>query len=455
MEPDGAFGFHPRGLADGGLQALTRAGIGQFLGRGQGAAQQFDQGGGQGLTRGVEGGGQRGVGLVDLLGGEQLGLFDDALIVARAHRLGSRGGDPCCLDAGGLDQAFCHAAAGDGDDEERGALAPGAAGAAGAVLQGFRVAREVGMDDQGEFRQVDAAGGDVGGDADAGAAIAQVLQRTGALGLGHFAGEGDGGEAALHQIAVQAGDGGAGGAEHHGQGRVLQPEGIDHGALDIMRGDDCGLVGDVTMRLALGADLDALGVALVAFGQLRDGLGDGGGEEQGAALGRHGVEDGFQLIAEAEVEHFVRLVEHHDFEALGVEVAALDMVAQAAGGADDDVHALVEGTALHHRVHAADAGGDAAAGLGVEPGQLGLHLKGEFAGGGDDQGQGRAGLGQPFGALGHEVGGHGQAIGDGLARAGLGGDQQVTLRRLLQHGGLDRGGGEVFARGEGRLQRRG
>ena len=131
------------------------------------------------------------------------------------------------------------------------------------------------------------------------------------------------------------------------------------------------------------------------------------------------------------------------------------MVAQAAGGADDDVHALVEGAALHHRVHAADAGGDAAAGLGVEPGQFGLHLQREFASGGDDQGQGCAGLGQPLGALGHEIGGHGQAIGHGLAGAGLGRDQQVTARGRLQHGGLDRGGGEIFARGEGRLQGRG
>ena len=45
------------------------------------------------------------------------------------------------------------------------------------------------MDDQFEARQVDAAGGDVGRDADAGAPVAHRLQRVGALVLAEFAGQ--------------------------------------------------------------------------------------------------------------------------------------------------------------------------------------------------------------------------------------------------------------------------
>jgi hypothetical protein len=46
------------------------------------------------------------------------------------------------------------------------ALAPGAPGAAAAVQQRFGIGRQVGMDDQIEIGQIDAAGRDVGGDAD-------------------------------------------------------------------------------------------------------------------------------------------------------------------------------------------------------------------------------------------------------------------------------------------------
>jgi hypothetical protein len=51
-----------------------------------------------------------------------------------------------------------------------------------------------------------------------------------------------------------------------------------------------------------------------------------------------------------------------------VEPAPLDMVAQAAGRADDDMRALVEQGGLAARVHAADAGDDPRIGLLVEPG---------------------------------------------------------------------------------------
>ena len=47
------------------------------------------------------------------------------------------------------------------------------------------------------FGQIDAARGDVGGDANTGASVAQRLQRVGALGLAEFARQRDDREAAL------------------------------------------------------------------------------------------------------------------------------------------------------------------------------------------------------------------------------------------------------------------
>ena len=103
-------------------------------------------------------------------------------------------------------------------------------------------------------------------------------------------------------------------------------------------------------------------VALIAAGQRDDRLGQGGGEQQGPALGRGAIEDLLQLLAEAHVEHLVGLVEHDDLEARQVERAAFEMVAQAARRPDHDVRAVLQRAALAHRVHAADAGQHAAAG---------------------------------------------------------------------------------------------
>ena len=54
----------------------------------------------------------------------------------------------------------------------------------------------------------------------------------------------------------------------------------------------------------------------------------------------------FEILAEAHVEHLVGLVEHRDLERRQVERAALEMVAQPARRADDDMRAVAERAAL-------------------------------------------------------------------------------------------------------------
>ena len=66
------------------------------------------------------------------------------------------------------------------------ALAAGAAGAAGAMLHHLGVVRQIGMNDEVEVRQIDAACRHVGSDADPRTSIAQRLQRLGALVLRQF-----------------------------------------------------------------------------------------------------------------------------------------------------------------------------------------------------------------------------------------------------------------------------
>ena len=132
----------------------------------------------------------------------------------RGSRRPSGGADQTALHVGGGEQLLGAAAAGVGHDQDAHALAAGAAGAAAAVQQHLAVVGQVGVDDEAEVGQVEAARGDVGRDADPGAAVAQRLQRVGALALGQLARQRHGGEAALDQVGVQVADRLAGRAEH-------------------------------------------------------------------------------------------------------------------------------------------------------------------------------------------------------------------------------------------------
>ncbi len=317
----------------------------------------------------------------------------------------------------------------------------------------FGIAWQLGVEHQAEVGQIDAAGRDVGGDADPRAAVAQRLQRARPLGLRQLPRERDGGEAAFAEIRMQPVHARARRAEHHGDPWLFEAEDVHHRALDLVRRDQARAILDVAVLAGGGAGRDAQRVALVALGQLLDAARHRGTEQQRAARGGGGVEDRLQLLAEAEVEHLVGLVEHHGLEGGGVEVVALNVVAHAPRRADDDVRAALEEAPLRPGVHAADRRPDAPTRGFVEPGQLVLDLERELARGCDDQGERRARRRHPL-RVAQQVGGQRQAVGDGLAGAGLGGDEQVAPRLLLQHGLLDGGWLGVAALGK-RLGERG
>jgi hypothetical protein len=99
-------------------------------------------------------------------------------------------------------------------------------------------------------------------------------------------------------------------------------------------------------------------------------------------------------------------------------------------------------------IHAADAGGELGARLGVEPAQLAVHLHGQLARGRHDQRQGRGGRAEPL-RLAQQGGGDRQSIAHRLAGARLGRGQQVAVAApLLQHGPLHGRGFEIVVSGE-------
>ena len=195
----------------------------------------------------------------------------------------------------------------------------------------------------------------------------------------------DGGEAALLQIGLQMARGVAGVAEHDGGGRIEIAQQVDHRLLGLARIDPHGAIFDVGMAGFAAGRLDAQGVALVFSSQRDDAFRHGRGKQQSAAGLRRRVEEEFEILAKAHVEHFVGLVEHDRRKARKVERAALQMVAQPPRRADDDGRAGLKRTALGARVHAADAGGDPRPGLRVKPAQLLRDLERQLAGRGDDE----------------------------------------------------------------------
>jgi hypothetical protein len=65
--------------------------------------------------------------------------------------------------------------------------------------------------------------------------------------------------------------------------------------------------------------------------------------------GGQGLEDEFQILAKAEVEHLVGLVQDHGGDERRVERGAFEMVAQPARGADDDMRAAFQRPAFGAR----------------------------------------------------------------------------------------------------------
>ncbi len=249
-----------------------------------------------------------------------------ARIIERVDFVRRRRFAPAGFDLGIAQKALDAAAGTRGDQQGADALAARAACAARAVQQGGRIAWQVGVDDEAEVLEIQAAGGDVGRDTDAGTSIAQGLERVAAFLLAQFPRQGDNREAAIAHAADQLVDGGAGRAEHDGCFAVGMADNVDDGILFIAGGDQQGAVFNIDMLLLFGGRGDAHGIFLVTRGEGGDALGHGGREHQGAAGFRRAFENVFEFLAEAHVEHFIGLVQHDDADVRGVQRTATDMV---------------------------------------------------------------------------------------------------------------------------------
>ncbi len=396
--------------------------------------------------------GDREVLLVELLA-DRGDLAHEPLLIDRAHLLGGRHRAPLHLDGGGLEHALGLAPLAERDEHEGNALVPSAPGAPAAVLQHLGVARQVRVEHQLERRQVEAAGGDVGRHQHSGLSVAQRLERPDPLGLRQLAADPHGLEAALGEARLQVSDPVAGRAEDERPAGLEVAQRVDDRVLALAPGDGVRPVLDVLVRLLRRVGREAHRVALVLPGELGDALGDGRREEQRAPVGRRVAQDPLELLAKAHVEHLVGLVEHQGAKLREVELLVLEVIAQPARSADDEVGTGGELALLAAHVHAADTGAHDRVSVGEQPRELALHLQGELAGRGDHQAE-RRGRGTEGFAVLEQLGGQREPEGDGLARTGLGRDEEVSAQVLgLEDERLDWSRLLVPAAGEGSKKR--
>ena len=196
------------------------------------------------------------------------------------------------------------------------------------------------MDDQTQIRQIDARAPRHRWRHKRGRAVAQRLKRMVALALAEFAGQRHGREAALEQDGFQVAH----------RLRVAQNTSASGGSMKRSR-----------LTMALSILLCAMRMArysisawpsaapnvlmrsasrLIVLRQIDDGLGQGCGEQERAPRRGRGLQDELQVFAKAHVEHLVGFVEHDGFQRRNIQRPAFQMIAQASGRADDDMHAV-------------------------------------------------------------------------------------------------------------------
>ena len=447
-EPDGVFKPGARRACVAGFARCAHADVEHFFGRRHFGAVHADKRGGNILGRPL---GQESCSecLVLVIGLDGLKQIDQQpFAVIRADLVSRRHADPVGRDAGIAQHRFDTATARMRHNKDRGALFARASGAARPVLEGIGIAGELDMDDERERRQINATRGNISRDADSRAFVAEGLQRGIAFVLAMLARQRDGVKPALDQAGVEVANIVARGAEQHCGLSFVKAQQIDDRIFDVRRRDGDGLIGDVAMPAIRADGRDAQGILLIALGQRNDGLGHGRREHERAAFGRTGVEDILEVFAETHVEHFVGFIEDGDTQGAQIERATIEVIAQAARRADDDMRALRQRFAFLRSVHAADAGRDARTGLPIKPDQLAADLQREFAGRGNDE-RLRLADEADLAIVAKQLPGHCESERNGLARSGLRRDDQVAVMRFgFEDSGLNRRRGFIATGGQ-------
>ena len=354
-------------------------------------------------------------------------MVQQAQIVPLLHSLGRGRLLPFGHDLGTLQQALGLLEFGRNHDQRRNPLVARPPRAARPVQKRLAVGGQIGVDHQIQPRQVDAPRRHIRRDAHPRPPVAQRLQRVGALGLAQFARQRHRLKTPVAHPREQMVHIGPRLAEHQGRLRFIKPQHVEDRMFPVARRHRQGAVRNVDMLARLALGLDAQGVALEILGQRRDLPGHGGRKHQRAPLGGGGAQNVFQILAEPQVQHLVRLVQNHGPDARHVQRRPLDVVAQTPRRADDNMRPPVQRALFGAVIHAAHTGRDLGVGALVKPVQLARHLQRQFPRRRNHQRHRRVGVQQLLRPA-QQFLRNRNAKGHRLARAGLRRDQKVAPR---------------------------
>ena len=252
--------------------------------------------------------------------------------------------------------------------------------------------------------------------------------------------DGGGREAAVHQFIGEALGGALGATEdHHLAGLAALQDAGDHlGLVEIVRLVDELL--DVRHRhlgvVALGADVD--GLVQGGARQRQDGRGHRGREQESLSVARGLAQQALDVGQEAQIEHLVGLVEDEHLDEAQVQRPAVREVEEAAGGADHDVDARVEGAELVVVAGAAVDGQHSHLEVLAGHVHVAAHLERELTGGAHDEGARLAVGGLLAVGQRHHAVQQADAEGQRLAGAGAGlADDVAALEGQRNGEGLD------------------
>ena len=328
-----------------------------------------------------------------------------------------------------------------GDDRDRGAGAPGTAGAADPMNVIVGMMRHVEIEDMTGGGNVQTSRSDIGSHQQRNVALAELIECGGAGRLVHVAMQRADGKAVLLQRFVQQRHFAFAVAEDD---RVLEVLGVAQEAPQRLA---------LIVRLAADADLelcharscgrgpgdfDLLGIMQEGFGDTRDFRRHRRGEEQRLAGEGDQFADTLDIGDEAHIQHAVGFIDDQQFDAGEEETAALGMVEQPAGSCDQNVDAARQFGILIAKRYAADQKRDVEFLAGAVFVETLLHLRRELARRLQDQGARHSGAGAAL----FQHGEHRQNKSSGLASTGLGDAENVPAGqnvgdRLFLNGGRD------------------
>ncbi|MBG9885340.1 hypothetical protein ABE10_01815, partial [Bacillus toyonensis] len=186
---------------------------------------------------------------------------------------------------------------------------------------------------------VQPACGDIGGDEDVELAVLEVSDGALALHLRDVAVDRGGGVSSGPQLLGQGLGLVLGADEHDHPVEVLHFEDAGEGVHLLRVGDHEVPLGDVRVGGGPRLDRDLLGIVQILLGEPTDLRGHGRREQGDLLVVRRLRENLLDVFGEPHLQHLVGLVEHEMLEVGQVERALGEMVHDAPGGSDDDVHA--------------------------------------------------------------------------------------------------------------------